>query len=181
MRTPLIAVLSHGVSLGLAFAPSGLLPIGTSRCAIPGAAATTVVAHRRPFSTQLLFSPEHGDHAGPIAVVSPKKVEGKTVATSKAGGWGSWKKVVSQREEQDRVLQKFSSGVTVESGLIVRTGQRDDMMSISQLCVDTFRGPFEWFMLPLRLFQVNPRRSLCSFSFAMLCDRLCFHKSNPTQ
>lgn len=149
MRTPLVAALSRGACFGLAFSPPGSLQLGVSR--------RTPRVHRR-LSTQLLFSPEHGDHGGPIGVVTSKKEgRGKTVGPTTAGGWGCWKKVVSQREEQDGVLQKFSSqgGVDVESGLRVRTAQKDDMFSISHLCVDTFRGPFEWFELPFQLFQVQ--------------------------
>ncbi|CAN0470861.1 unnamed protein product, partial [Laminaria digitata] len=148
MPTPLVAALSHGACFGLAFAPPGSLQLGVSRHTPPR-------LHRR-LSTKLLFSPEHGDHAGPIAVVTSKKDgSGKTVGRTTAGGWGSLAKVVSQREEQDGVLQKFSSqgGVDVESGLRVRTAQKNDMFSISHLCVDTFRGPFQWFELPLQLFQ----------------------------
>lgn len=148
MRSPLVAALSRGACFGLAFAPPGSLQLGVGRHAPR--------VYRR-LSTQFLFSPEHGDHAGPIAVVTSKK-EGsdKTVGPTSAGGWGSWEKVVSQRKEQDGVLQKFSSqgGVDVESGLLVRTAQKDDMFSISHLCVDTFRGPFQWFEFPLQLFQV---------------------------
>lgn len=149
MRTPLVAALSHGACFGLAFSPPGSLQLSINR--------HTPRVYRR-LSTQLLFSPEHGDHAGPIAVVTSKKGgSGKTVAPTTAGGWGSWKKIVSQREEQDGVLQKFSShgGSGVESGLLVRTAQKDDMFSISHLCVDTFRGPFQWFEFPLQLFQVR--------------------------
>lgn len=153
MRTPLVAALSHGACFGLAFAPPGSLQSVVSRHATPP------VSYRRLSTRQLLFSPEHGDHAEPIVVVSPKK-DGRTAAPTTSGGWGSWEKVVSQREEQDGVLRKWCAsssegGVDVgESGLLVRTAQKDDMFSISHLCVDTFRGPFEWYMLPLQLFQV---------------------------
>lgn len=112
-------------------------------------------------TTQFLFSPEHGDHDGPIAVVgSNQKVEsdGKKTVKKTTGGWGSWQKFVSQRTEQDQVLEKFCSeggGTGIDPGLTIRTGQKSDMLSVSHLCVDTFRGPFEWYMLPFQLFQVS--------------------------
>lgn len=152
MRTPLVAALSHGACFGLAFAPPGSFQSGVSRH------ATHPVSYRRLSTRQLLFSPEHGDHADQIVVVSSKKKGGRTVAPKTAGSWGSWEKVVSQRKEQDSVLTRWRSsedGVDVgESGLLVRTAQKDDMFSISHLCVDTFRGPYEWYMLPLQLFEV---------------------------
>lgn len=175
MRTPLVAALSHGACFGLAFAPPGSLQLGVSRHTPPR-------LHRR-LSTKLLFSPEHGDHAGPIAVVTSKKDgSGKTVGLTTAGGWGSWAKVVSQREEQDGVLQKFSSqgGVDVESGLRVRTAQKDDMFSISHLCVDTFRGPFQWFELPLQLFQVPltaPLNIPSTLVYTATCRSVCSRPS----
>ncbi|CAM9815999.1 unnamed protein product [Pylaiella littoralis] len=141
MRSPLIAVLcSHGlVSRGLAFAP-------------PSAAAVLL---QRAGRKSFLFSPEHGDLDGPVVTTASTTAKkraasaGNDEARKPGGGWGSWEEVVSQREEQESVLRKLEAS----SGLRIRTVNKGDMLSISRLCIDTFRGPFQWFELPLQLFQ----------------------------
>lgn len=157
-----VAVLSYGASLALAF-PSSVLPTTSRSSAFRRYRPPRI---QRRLSTKLLFSPEHGDSGGPISVVRPNKRKGgegggggsKTVGLKKAGGWGAWEKVVSQREDQEDVLDRFSKegeGMKHDRGLVVRTGKKQDMLSISHLCVDTFRGPFEWWMLPVQLFEVS--------------------------
>lgn len=175
----LIAVLSCGASLGLAFTPSNVLPIGGDKCRITTAASVAFDAtcrHRRLTAAgstrRFLFSPEHGDHDGGVVLARPNKKSG--AKSGGGGGWGSWAKVVSQRKEQEQVLKKFAKeeggGLGAEfNNLRVRTGQKGDMLGVSQLCVDTFRGPFEWYMLPLQLFQVWPASGLMGYTF------LCYH------
>ncbi|CAM9139408.1 unnamed protein product [Ectocarpus fasciculatus] len=148
MHNPLIAVLCwYGLPVGLAFAPPPLVRarVGSSR--------------RNTASACNLFSPDHGDHDGPIVRAPSKAAKaiaaGKEVSGKPSGGWGSWEKVVSQRVEQDEVLERFTSegGVPEAAKLAVRTANSGDMPSISRLCIDTFRGPFQWFELPVQLFQ----------------------------
>lgn len=142
MRAMSITMLTHGISLGLAFAPPCVPPAGS---AVPTPRKNGMVRPRDTCSRQRLFNPDQADEI----VASPK-------AGTKAGGWGAWTKETSQREEQEKVLKRFcQEDNRIASGLRVRTGQKADMLTISHLCVDTFRGPFEWWMLPVQLFQVG--------------------------
>ncbi|CAM9237054.1 unnamed protein product [Discosporangium mesarthrocarpum] len=69
-----------------------------------------------------------------------------------SGGWGKWsKEEKSQREFQDQVLEKRS--IDADSGLRVRTGRSADMPAVSHLCIEAFRGPFEWWMTPIQIIQ----------------------------
>lgn len=72
------------------------------------------------------------DDVGPIVTTSSasgKKVAaGKKVAREPGGGWGSWEKVVSQRVEQDSVLEKLPT----QPGLKVRTITKGDMVGVSR-------------------------------------------------
>ncbi|CAM9464784.1 unnamed protein product [Ectocarpus sp. 4 AP-2014] len=148
MHNPLIAVLCwYGLPVGLAFAPPPLVHARVDS----GNTASAVTCH--------LFSPDHGDHDGPIVRAPSKAAKaaaaGKEISGKPSGGWGSWEKVVSQRVEQDEVLDRFTSagGVPEAAKLAVRTANSGDMPSISRLCIDIFRGPFQWFELPIQLFQ----------------------------
>lgn len=76
-------------------------------------------------------------------MLTSKRDERRTVPVKK-------EPIVSQCMEQDEFFRKIKE----RDGLRVRTGKKDDMMPVARLCVDTFRGPFEWWMLPFKLFQV---------------------------
>lgn len=143
-------MLSYIASVGLAFSPHLIMS--------PIAKNSITAAFRRPHPqshdtrrtcTHLLFSADKSK----VAALSTQK----SASVDLKGSWGSWAKVVSQREEQERVLEKIreSDDTNNKSNLLVRTGTKGDMQSISHLCIDTFRGPFKWWMLPLQLFQVH--------------------------
>ncbi|CAM9547398.1 unnamed protein product [Scytosiphon promiscuus] len=155
MRGVLLAVLCcRSVSVGVAFAaPSATFPL--QREGLRGGSSSSN-SRSSSSSGVFLFSPEHGDHDGPIVrVSSSKKTADKKVVGKPRGGWGTWKKEVSQRVEQNEVLERFTAegGIPAEASLAVRTVNKSDMLGISRLCIDTFRGPFQWFELPLQLFQ----------------------------
>lgn len=90
--------------------------------------------------------------------------EGWKSSPTEIRAWGSWTDAVSQRDEQERLLAQFSEGIGDSAGFRVRTGGNKDMPTVSRLCVETFRGPYEWWMLPLQVFQVIPAASAVSAS-----------------
>lgn len=128
MRGPLLAVLCwHSVSVGVTFAPpSAALPLHREGL---GSGSSSGI---------FLFSPEHGDHDGPIVTVSSsganKAAVDKKGAGEPGGGWGSWKKEISQRVEQNQVLERFTAegGIPSEASLAVRTVNKSDMLGISR-------------------------------------------------
>lgn len=160
----------YGLSLSLAFSPystSWTTYAGHGCCGNHRAPMTTTTARRRPSGnsthtiSRCLFSPEHAASATNRAPSDSAKPSDSSKGNQGKGGlkgsWGSWGKVVSQREEQEEVLKKIhynSDASLASSKLRVRTGLKSDMAAVSHLCVDTFRGPYEWYMLPLQLFQV---------------------------
>lgn len=128
-------VLSSGASLALAFFPHSISVVGRN------------------------VEVRHGLHetCNIRDCLSTRHDRGHTSVTHVAGtkgSWGNWAKQVSQREEQERILNKLSEAEN-KSDLVFRTGTRDDMFKITRLCIETFRGPFEWWMLPLQLIQVR--------------------------
>lgn len=130
-------LLSQDVLLGLGFCPR------SSKISRENMRAT----RRRlfPGCTRGRLRVERGDADTSCTAVGATK-----------GSWGSWGEGISQRDEQERILGDICQE-EVKSGLRFRTGNKDDMLPITRLCVDTFRGPFEWWMLPLQLFQVGKR------------------------
>lgn len=130
-----ISFLSSGVLDGKAFSPYPVL--GADRSTKQVRWQFTSLCTR---SRSLMMHDENGASS--------------TTATATRGSWGSWTKQVSQSEEQERILRNISESEG-KSGLLIRTGTKDDMFSVTRLCVDTFRGPFEWWMLPVQLFQVR--------------------------
>lgn len=113
MRTTVVVLLfSYGISHGLGFVQP----------------STAVLLQRRRSSRCFLFSP--GDDNGPIVTTSkPKSAPaGRKVSSEPGGGWGSWEEVVSQRVEQDSVLQKLQP----PAGLQVRTIAKRDMVGVSR-------------------------------------------------
>lgn len=113
MRTPLVVVLFfYGISHGLGFVQP----------------STAALLQRRRSNRCLLFTP--GDDKGPIVTTAskPKRAAGRKVAREPGGGWGSWEKVVSQRVEQDSVLEKLQP----PAGLQVRTITKGDMVGVSR-------------------------------------------------
>lgn len=137
MRNPLIAVLcSYGlVTRCLAFAPPSTAAVRQHQQQRVGGKSSSS-SNNRGGSRCFLFSPDHGDHDGPIvastSTATKKKAAataaGKKVAREPGGGWGAWEKVVSQRQEQESVLKRLKAS----SGLRVRTVQKGDMLSISR-------------------------------------------------
>ncbi len=118
MHAPLVALLcSCGLSRGLAFAPP-----------------CTAASFQRPEAIRRgLFSKD--DDVGPIVTTSSAAnkaaaaaAAGRKVAREPGGGWGSWEKVVSQRVEQDSVLEKLPK----KPGLNVRTIAKGDMLGVSR-------------------------------------------------
>lgn len=90
-------------------------------------------------SGTFLFNPEGGDHRVRVTKVSPssgskKAAEEEKVATESGGGWGTWEKQVSQRVEQDQVLERFTAegGIPADASLAVRTVNKSDMFDISR-------------------------------------------------
>lgn len=153
----MMALLSYSAPLGMAFSPHLVIRVsptigkitstGIFRRLHPQSQDTSSTCIR--CSTRLLFSAENRD------VAAPSKP--KSTSVDLKGSWGSWAKVVSQREEQEQVLKKLrqSDSTNGRSSLLVRTGIKGDMARVSRLCIDTFRGPFAWWMFPLQLFQVH--------------------------
>lgn len=128
MRGPLLAVLCwHSASVSEAFAPP-LAALPLQREGLGSSSSSSV----------FLFSPEHGDHDGPIVRVSPSgpkmAAAKKKSAGEPGGGWGSWEKQVSQRVEQNEVLERFTAegGIPSEASLAVRTVNKSDMLGISR-------------------------------------------------
>ena len=158
MQTLSVAVLSYGLSVGVAFAPPSVMPISNAsagssclrRCSTRGPVPCWIQRRhkdaraRNVNSRRLLFS---RDQNGPIMVVESKKSGRGALAVTKSRS----NERVSQRVEQDQVLGKMEK----RDGLRVRTGRGSDMMQVARLCVDTFRGPFEWWMQPLRVYRVG--------------------------
>ncbi|CAM9593673.1 unnamed protein product [Choristocarpus tenellus] len=69
----------------------------------------------------------------------------------KTSGWGNWpKEVKSQRKEQDLILQSLTGP---DVGVYVRSASSADMPQVSHICIECFRGPFEWWMKPIQLVQ----------------------------
>lgn len=157
MQALSMVVLSYSASNAVAFVPSGMTPtiISSSGCSgvrsssrylakglVPGWIQRPEEGSRsRKYRSRRLFS--KSDQAEPTATLTSKRDKRSTVPVKKEPR-------VSQRTEQD----EFFGKVKERDGLRVRTGKKDDMMPVARLCVDTFRGPFEWWMLPLKLFQV---------------------------
>lgn len=121
MRTPLVALLfSSGISHSLGF--------------VQPSTAVLLQQRSRKSSRCCLFNPGD-DNNGPIVTTAgPRRggaPAGRKVAREPGGGWGSWEKVVSQRVEQDSVLEKLQP----PAGLHVRTIAKGDMVGVSRSVV----------------------------------------------
>lgn len=167
-------LLLYSVSPSLAFSPCSISTtrftttvtnINNKRNDFTGSSGGGGGGNKTPIATrQQLFNAEHAGNAAKrpppgAQQQNPPPGDGKKSSSSNSrGSWGSWTKVISQRKEQQEVLNSMSLNSAANqaaTGLRVRTSLKDDMRAVSHLCVDTFRGPYEWYMLPLQIFHVG--------------------------
>lgn len=175
MQALSMAVISCSAPNTAAFVPSGMIPtiVSSSRC--NGVRSSWYLAkglipgwiHRpeeglRSQKNRSRRLPSKSDQAELTAMLTSKRDERSAVPVKKEPR-------VSQCVEQD----EFFGMIKEREGLRVRTGKQDDMMPVARLCVDTFRGPFEWWMLPFKLFQVCHVSWVATTAASLMIHRPC--------